>query len=328
MSKKIRWGILGTGNIAIQFAIDLRVVSDAQLFAVGSRVADTARNFADSFNVPRSYSSYEQLINDPDIDVVYIATPNTLHMENTIACIKAGKAVLCEKPFALNTKQAKRMIDTARKEKVFLMEAMWTRFLPLVTQVRDWLKQDSIGELRIFRANFGFKANWIPEHRLFNPQLGGGALLDIGVYCVSMASMVFGRQPSKIASIAHMAPTGVDEQSAFVFDYGNKALAVITCAFSTDITSDATISGTDGSIYIGPRFYRPTQVTLSVTGKEPQKIEKPLAGHGYGYEAQAVCELLQAGKLESDIMPLDETMAIIKTMDKIRNQWGLKYPCE
>ena len=158
MNKKIRWGILGTGNIARQFAADLTAVPEAQLLAVGSRAADTAQNFADSFNVPRPYPSYEQLINDPEIDVVYIATPNMLHMENTIACIKAGKAVLCEKPFAMNARQAKKMIDAARKEKRFLMEAMWTRFLPLIVQVRDWLKQGSIGQLRMFRANFGFKA--------------------------------------------------------------------------------------------------------------------------------------------------------------------------
>jgi len=328
MAKKIRWGILGTGSIAKKFAKGLQILPEADLVAVGSRAANTAERFAHAFGIPHQYSSYDELANDPDVDVVYIATPHPFHMENTILSLKAGKAVLCEKPFAINAGQAQQMVNVARTKKLFLMEAMWTRFLPVIVKVREWLQQGLIGEVRMFRANLGFKADWIPKHRLFNPELGGGALLDVGVYCVSMSSMVFAKPPMKITGLAHIGQTRVDEQSALILSYDKGQLAVLTCAVSTNIVNDAIISGTKGSIRVGPPFYCATEATLSVDGKDEQTINMPLEGNGYNYQAQEVMQCLRTKKLESDIMSLNETLSIMKTMDEIRAQWGLKYPME
>jgi len=328
MAKKTRWGILGTGSIAKKFAEGLQILPEADLVAVGSRAANTAERFARAFGIPHQHSSYDELANDPDVDVVYIATPHPFHMENTILCLKAGKAVLCEKPFAINAGQAQQMINVARAEKLLLMEAMWTRFLPIIAKVRKWLKQELIGEVRIFRANFGFRADWIPKHRLFNPELGGGALLDVGVYCVSMSSMVFGQPPEKITGIAHIGQTGVDEQSAMVLGYPKGQLAVLSCAVRTQTPQQATIIGDKGIIRIHSPFWCATTATASIEGKEDQTVKMPHKGNGFEYEAQEVMQCLRAGKLESDIMPLDETLAIMRTMDQIRTQWGLKYPME
>lgn len=328
MKQNIRWGILGTGNIAKLFATGLQATPDAELLAVGSRSVDTAQQFASLFNIPRKYPTYEQLANDPDIDVVYIATPHPFHMDNTNLCLNAGKAVLCEKPFAINASQVKKMIELARSKNLFLMEAMWTRFLPLITELRQWLKQNLIGQPRMLQANFGFKTNSTSEPNLFNPELAGGALLDVGVYCISLASMLFGQPPQKITSIADIGQTGVDEQSAFILGYDKGRLAVLTCAISTDTQDHAIISGTKGSIKIHSPFWQPTAATISIEGKDNQLVEMPLTGNGYNYEAQEVIQCIKAGKLESNIMPLDETLTIVKTMDDIRAQWGLKYPNE
>ena len=328
MKQKICWGILGTGNIAGQFATGLSFVPDAQLVAVGSRASHTADDFARRFNISRKYPTYEQLANDPGIDVIYIATPHPFHMENTILCLNASKAVLCEKPFAINAAQAKKMIDLAKNKKLLLVEAMLTRFLPIAAKVREWLKQQLIGQPRMFQANFGFKADWNPQHRCFDPKLGGGALLDVGVYCISFASMVFNRPPKKIVSMAHIGQTGIDEQSAFILGYDKDQMAVLTSAVSANTENDVVISGTKGCIKIHPPFAKPTIATISINGKSEQKVEIPIKGNGYNYLAQHVNQCLKNGKLESDIMPLDETLEITKTMDKIRSQWNLKYPDE
>jgi predicted dehydrogenase len=328
MTKKIRWGILGTGGIAKKFAEGLQILPEADLVAVGSRAADTAERFARAFAIPHQHSSYDELANDPDVDVVYIATPHPFHMENTILCLKAGKAVLCEKPFAINADQAQQMVNVAGTEKLFLMEAMWTRFLPIIVKVRQWLANELIGRVRMVTADFGFRADWNPKHRLFNPELGGGALLDIGVYCVSMSSMVFGQPPAKITGMAHMGQTGVDEQSAMVLGYGDGQLASLSCAVRTQTPQQALIVGTKGMIRIHSPFWRATTATISIEGKENETIKMPFESNGFEYEAGEVMKCLRTGKLESDIMPLNETLAIMKTMDEIRAQWGLKYPME
>jgi predicted dehydrogenase len=328
MAKKIRWGIIGTGFIANKFAEALQILPDAELVAVGSRAADTAKKFAKAFGIPHPHSSYEKLAKDPDVDVVYIATPHPFHMENTILCLKAGKAVLCEKPFAVNASQAQQMTDVARTEKLFLMEAMWTRFLPIIVKVREWLANELIGRVWMVTADFGFRADWNPKHRLFNPQLGGGALLDIGVYCVSMSSMVFDQPPAKITGMAHMGQTGVDEQSAMILGYGDGQLAVLSCAVRTQTPQQALIVGTKGMIRIHSPFWSATTTTISIEGKENETIRMPFESNGFEYEAREVMKCLRTGKPESDIMPLNETLSIVKTMDEIRAQWGLKYPME
>ena len=326
MQDAINWGILGTGSIAKKFATGLTVLDDAKLAAVGSRKQETADVFADEFDVPRRHPSYEALANDPDVDAIYVATPHAFHKANSILCLEAGKAVLCEKPFAINAAEAEEVIGVARERGVFLMEAMWTRFSPVMCKVRERLAEGAIGEPRILAADFGFRAGVNPERRLFNPKLGGGALLDVGVYCVSLASMVFGAPPAEIATLAALGETGVDEQSAFILSHGGGELAVLYTAIRTSTHHDARVMGTEGSIHI-PQFWHPQEATVSAGGEE-RRIDAPFVGNGYNYEAAEVMECLRSGKLESDVMPLDETLTIMQTMDRIREQWGLKYPME
>ena len=328
MVKKVRWGIIGTGFIAGKFAEALRFLPEAELVAVGSRAPDTAKKFGRAFGIPRQPNSYDELASDPDVDVVYIATPHPFHMENTILCLKAGKAVLCEKPFAVNTSQAQQMVEVARTEKLFLMEAMWTRFLPIIAKVRESLGRGLIGPVRFLQADFGFKGSKNPKGRLLNPELAGGALLDVGVYTIALASMVFGMPPMKITSTANIAQTGVDEQSAMLLSYRDGQSAVLSCSIRTQTSQQAVIAGTKGMIRIHSPFWSATTATISIEGKKDKTVKIPHECNGFEYEAREVMQCLQAGKLQSDIMPLDESLSIVKTMDEIRAQWGLKYPME
>jgi len=328
MAEKIRWGILSTGNIAKQFARGLKAIDAAELVAVGSRTQAKADAFGDEFAVPRRHASYERLAHDPDVDVVYVATPHTFHKENSILCLENGRAVLCEKPFTINAREARELIAFARKKKLFLMEAMWTRFLPLYAKVRELLADRAIGEVRMLTADFGFRANFDPKGRLFNPELGGGGLLDVGVYTVSFASMIFGGAPERIASMADIGATGVDEQAGLVLGYDAGRLAVLTCAVRTTTPHEALIMGTDGMIRMHHPFWHGTTLTLSVPGKPDVQMTHPYVGNGYNCEAAEVMRCLRAGKTESEIMPLDETFSVMETMDRIRAQWGLKYPME
>ena len=326
MAETVRWGILSTGSIARKFAQGLAALDDAELVAVGSRAPESAAAFADELGVPRRHASYAELANDPDVDVIYVATPHPFHKENSLLCLRAGKAVLCEKPFAINSSDAQEVVACARAEGRFLMEAMWTRFVPAVARVRQLLADGAIGEVRLMRADFCFRAGWNPQGRLLNPQLGGGGLLDVGIYTVSLASMVYGAQPTRLASLCHIGETGVDEQAAVILAYDQGQLASLTCAVRTSTPHEAVLYGTDGHIHIHHPFWHATRLT--VAGKEPQDIELPYPGNGYTCEAAEVGRCLREGRLESPIMPLDETVAILHTLDRIREQWGLRYPME
>lgn len=325
--EKVRWGILGPGAIAHKFVAGLSVIPDAEVVAVGSRSKERANAFADEYGIPRRYGSYQQLVEDPDVDVIYVATPHSFHKEHTLLCLKAGKAVLCEKPMGINAGEVAEMIQVAREKQLFLMEAMWTRFLPVWVKIRELLADGVIGEPRMLMADFGFRAPKDPGHRLFNPELAGGALLDVGVYTISLAYMVFGKEPADMVSLAHLGDTGVDEQGAYIFRYDNGALAVLASAVSTDTPQAARIMGTKGSIYV-PNFWHATSLRLELSGKEPEEVEFPSPGNGYNFEALEVMRCLREGKLESEIMPLNETLKIAETMDRIRTSWGLKYPME
>ncbi len=327
MADPIRWGILSTGKIAGKFAEGLSVLPDAELAAVGSRTADAAHAFADRFNISRRHASYEDLANDPEVDAIYVATPHSLHRENSLLCLDAGRAVLCEKPFAINRREAEEVVAAAREKGIFLMEAMWTRFLPIMGRVREWLADGAIGEARMVTADFGYRSDVNPEGRLFNPNLGGGALLDIGVYTVSFASMVFGGSPSQVSGLADIGETGVDEQAGVVLGYPRGQLAVLSCAVRTRTPHAAQIFGTDGSIRIHPPFWHATTATLTTGGSE-ETLKLPYKGNGYNCEAAEVMRCLREGKRESDTMPLDETLSVMETLDRIRAQWGLKYPME
>ncbi len=323
----VRWGILGPGSIANKFATGLKHLPEASLVAVGSRTQAKADAFADQYRILHRHGSYEDLANDPEVDVIYVATPHALHMECALLCLQAGKAVLCEKPFAINAPQVRALIDCARARRLFLMEGMWSRFFPVMYKVREWLAAGKIGDVRMLSADFGFRTGFNPEGRLFDLRLGGGALLDVGIYTVSFAAMVMGGRPSSIASLAEIGATGVDEQSAMVLAYPRGQLALLACAVRTSTSQSARIYGTTGYIDI-PNFWHATTATLAINGKEPEHIEIPLEGNGFNYEAAEVMRCLQAGKLESDIMPLDESLAIMETLDAIRQQWGLRYPME
>ncbi len=325
MYEKIRWGIIGTGNIAHQFARGLTALTDAELVTVGSRSQASADKFGDEFNVTRRYPTYEALVADADVDAIYVSTPHPFHKSNTILALNAGKAVITEKPFAMNAGEVQAMIDAAKQNNVFLMEAMWTRFLPIMVRVRELLAAGAIGEPRMLTADFGFRAGINPQHRLFNPELGGGALLDVGIYVLSLASMIFGT-PDRVSGLAHIGETGVDEQSALLLGYPGGELAALTTAVRTNTPHEAIINGTDGRIKIHSPFWRGTQATIY--GKETTDIELPLHGNGYNYQAAEVARCLRAGLTESETMPLAETLAIMQTMDTIRAQWGLKYPME
>ena len=325
MNSPIRWGILGTGSIAGKFAQGLAALPDARLVAVGSRAAATAEAFGAQYNIPRRHASYEALARDPEVEAIYVSTPHSLHCENTVLCLGQGKAVLCEKPFAINAAQARQMIGAARAGKVFLMEAMWTRFLPLMGWVRQHLPE--IGQVRLVSADFGFRAGLNPQSRLFAPSLGGGALLDVGVYVLSFASMILGPRPAQLASAACLGETGVDEQTSLLLSYADGAQATLSCAVRTTTPQEARILGTEGMILIESPFWKGTAATLRSGGGQV-RAEFPLQGNGYHYEAAEVGRCLRAGKTESQLMPLDETLAIAELMDQARAQWGLRYPME
>lgn len=321
----IRWGILGTGRIAATFAEGLQALPDAELAAVGSRSAEAATSFGSRFGATRHHPSYAALATDPAVDIVYIATPHPLHHANTRLCLEAGKAVLCEKPFALNAAQASDLVQLSRERHLFLMEAMWTRFLPALTELRRLINEGAIGEPRFLTADFGFHKEFDPQHRLFDLSLGGGALLDIGVYLLSLSSLLFG-PPAQLRSLAHLGPTGVDEQIALLVGYDGGRFAQLTASITTATPQEATIIGSAGSIRLPSPWWRATSLTLSAGELPPQTLELPYLGNGYSHEAAEAMRCLREGALDSPLMPLDETIAVLDTMDRLRAEWGLRYP--
>ncbi|MCA0758475.1 Gfo/Idh/MocA family oxidoreductase [Paenibacillus sp. N4] len=325
--RTIKWGIFGPGGISSKFAGDLKYAAGAELVAVGGRSLEKAERFAEEHQVPRAYGSLEELAADPDVDIVYIGTLHTVHKENAAQLLRAGKSVLCEKPFAMNAAETADMIQAARENGVFLMEAMWTRYLPPIRKVREWIAEGRIGEVRMLKADFGFDVGWAPESRLLDPALGGGALLDAGIYPVSFASMVFGAQPEKIMSSARIGQTGVDEQFSLLFEYEGGRTAALNGAVQLGMVSDAYIYGTKGYIHI-PNFLFGKTASLHVRGDEPEHYADDREAKGYAFEAEEAMSCLREGKLESAVMPVEETLAIMGTLDAIRKQWGLRYPAD
>lgn len=326
-SQKVKWGILGTGWIADQFAKDLAHVRNGECVAVGSRTVESANTFAERYSIPRVYGSYNELVQDSDVDVIYVATPHPFHKENVMQCLRAGKAVLCEKPFTVNSGELEEIISYAKEHKVFLMEAMWTRFLPPIVKVREWLKEQRIGDVRLVNAEFGFRIGWDPESRLLNPSLGGGALLDAGIYPVSFASMIFGDKPKTVSSSAHIGETGVDEEFSMLLSYESGQRAMLNGAVRLDLPNDAFIHGTEGYIHI-PHFLNARSATLYVGGEEVEKFTDDRECTGYAFEAEEVGRCLLEGLTESPTITLDESLNIMKLLDQVRDQWGLKYPFE
>ena len=323
----VKWGIFGPGNISKKFATDLKFAEGAELLAVGGRSADKAEAFAKDFNIPRAYGSIEELAQDSDVQIVYVGTLHPVHKDNALILLRAGKAVICEKPFTMNEAEAAELIQVAKENNVFLMEAMWTRFLPPIVKVREWLANEQIGEVRMLKADFGFNIGWQPESRLLDPNKGGGALLDAGIYPVSFASMIFGSQPKSIQSVANIGKTGVDEQFSLLFEYEGGRSAVLNSAVQLGMVNDAYIYGTKGYIHI-PNFLFGKSASLHVSGQDPEHYNDGREMQGYNFEAEAAMQAIRTGKLESDIMPLAETQAIMNTLDAIRTQWGLSYEAD
>ncbi len=326
MSDKIRWGILGTGRMAGDFAMGLKEVNDAELVAVGSRTKGSAARFAARFNVPNIHEGYVSVAKDENVDVIYIATPHNSHKDIAILSLENDKAVLCEKPFTINAQEAEMVINLARSKNAFLMEAMWTRYIPAVVKLRELLDNQVIGNVQLMLAGGAFIPEFDPEFYLFNYELGGGVLLDAGVYLVSMASMVFGA-PDKILATGQLGKTGVDEHDAILLEHGNGALANLYVSLRGKSSPDLTLIGDKGKIYAHAPIFCPGKLTVTTDGKE-EVIELPFKANGYQFEAMEVGRCLREGKTESGIMPLDETLEIMRTMDHIRSQFGLKYSNE
>jgi predicted dehydrogenase len=327
MVQPIRWGILGTGWIANEFAQAVRSLPDAELVAVGSRTPESARAFAESYRIPHRHASYESLAQDPEVEVVYVATPNPFHEDHAMLCLAAGKAVLCEKPFTLNARQAESLIQAARDKGLFLMEAMWSRFFPLMARLRSLLAEGVIGDVQILVADLCLQFDFDPADRRYALKLGGGALLDLGVYPISLASMVLG-PPEKSTTMAHLGETGVDEQACIILGHGGGRMSTLFASIRVNSPTEALLIGTKGQIRIHPWWIRPSTLSLKFDGQADTTIDVPYEGNGYQFEAIEVMECLRSGKLESDLMPLDETLSIMRTLDAIRAQWGLTYPGE
>jgi predicted dehydrogenase len=319
----VRWGILGTGGIAATFVTDLRLTGSGVAVAVGSRSLESADRFADEFGIASRHGGYEELVADPDIDVIYVATPHPMHYDNAILALLAGKHVLVEKPFTMNAAQAREVAGVAREHGLFAMEAMWTRFLPHVAVIRGWLARGVLGDVVTVTADHG---QWFAEDagfRLFAPELGGGALLDLGVYPVSFASMVLGT-PSRIMSMSDPAFTGVDAQTSMLFGYDSGAQAVLTCTLRAKSPTRAAIVGTDARIEVEGDFYGPGTVTLIPRNGDPIRVESVHEGRGLRHQADEVARRLAAGDTESPLMPLDESIAIMETMDTVLAQVAQK----
>jgi predicted dehydrogenase len=315
--RPVRWGILGTGGIAGAFVTDLQLTGSGVAVAAGSRSRESADRFADKFGIANRHASYSSLVADPDVDVIYVATPHPMHHDNAILALRAGKHVLVEKPFAMNAAEAREIVRVARERGLFAMEAMWTRFLPHVAVIRDWLARGVLGDVVTVTADHG---QWFAEDagfRLFAPELGGGALLDLGVYPVSFASMVLG-PPSRIVSLSDPAFTGVDAQTSMLLGYGSGAQAVLTCTLRAKSPTRAAIVGTDARIEIDGVFYAPATVTLIPRNGAATRVESVHEGRGLYHQADEVARRLAAGDLESPLMPLDETISIMETMDAVR----------
>jgi predicted dehydrogenase len=321
--KPIRWGIIGMGRIAEKFATDLLTVPNSHLVAVASSSLERAIGFAQTYHVPNAFGSHEEIF-QVDLDVIYIATPHTSHHEKTLLCLRNKVAVLCEKPFAMNFQQVQEMVDSAREKNVFLMEAMWTRFMPSILKTLELIKENRIGNLKTIHADFGFLAPYLPERRLLNKQLGGGALLDIGIYPTFISLLLLG-YPIDIQGVTQFGVTDIDETTSFVFKY-KEATAILNCTIAARTNSEAWIYGDKGCIQIHSRFHEAKKITLFEDDNEPIDFVFERETFGYNYEIEEVNKCLREGKKESDLMPLSMSLDLIKLLDEIRYKTGIVYP--
>jgi len=321
----IRWGIVGPGKIAHKFAQGLASLPDAKLFAVASRSEERAREFARQYKAPFFYQGYENITRNPDVDIVYIATPHPYHYENALMCLENGKPVLCEKPFTITRGQLQRIVDTSRSKKVFLMEAIWTRFLPTIQKVIEIRDSGKLGTIRAIYADFGFKAPVDYNGRLYNLDLGGGALLDIGIYPVFLSLLLLGK-PADVKSNAVLSETGADESCSMIFKYGNGAIANLACTFTTDTPIEANIIFEEGRIRINRRWFAPSSIVITESNEKTQELTFEYKGNGYHFEAEEAMKCLEKGMIECPDLTLDFSLELMGLLDEIRGQCGIHYP--
>ncbi len=322
--KKINWGIIGVGRIAEKFATDLATIDDAQLVACASHSLERARDFANRYNAAHAFGDYESIFSVKDLDVIYIATPHTAHAACTQLCLENNVAVLCEKPFAMNGTEVAQMVKMAREKNVFLMEALWTRFLPATKKVLDIIESGAIGEIKTIHADFGFIPPFLPERRVLNPALGGGAFLDIGLYPAFLSLLLMG-YPTDILATSTFGPTGTDETSTFIYKYGNKATASLNCTFGAPTRIEAFIYGTEGYIQMMPKFHETKEIRLYKTDAEPEIFTFERETWGYDFETREVNQCLRNGQTESKLWSLDDSLNLIRLLDETRKTAGIKY---
>jgi predicted dehydrogenase len=330
VSTPIRWGILATGGIAAAFVQDLRLLPDAQVAAVGSRSAEAAEKFAATHGIPRAHGSWQALAEDPDVDVIYVATPHSAHHAAAMTCLRAGKATLCEKPLTVDLATATELVETARAGGVFFMEGMWTRCFPAIARARQLVADGAIGRVVSVHADFGVIAPDDPTHRLHAKELAGGALLDLGVYPVTLAHLFLGA-PDEVRAWAEIGPYGTDRNTGMIFGYASGALAALTCSLMGDSQRAGVITGTQGRIELPRHFFMPQTLTVYRAGAwgtddaEREVIDLPHDGRGFQFEAAEAHRCLRAGLTESPLVPLDESLSVMSTLDRVRAEIGLTY---
>jgi predicted dehydrogenase len=321
----LRWGILGTGGIAALQTADL-IEHGFTVGAVGSRTQAGAEEFASKWAIPIAHGSYDALVNDDDVDAIYVSTPHPFHHENAVQALNAGKHVLVEKPFAMNAAQTREVIELAEQKGLVVLEAMWTRYLPHMVRIRELLAQHELGEVRTLIVDHLQDLPKDPEHRINNPALGGGALLDLGIYPVSFAFDVFGA-PTQIMASGTMTATGVDAQVAMIFEYDGNQRALLSTALDARGPNTATITGTEGRIEIDSVWYNPTTFTrFDKHGVVVEQYDHPVAGRGMQYQAWELERLVAAGVTGNDILSPTESVQIMQALDTVREQIGLRYP--
>lgn len=326
MSRVVNWGIIGCGGIANKFAESASAAADVKIIAAASRTNGKAEAFAQTHNIENYYDDYSTMLENNEVEAVYVGTTHNYHFENVKQILEAGKHVLCEKPFTVNASEMKALVDLATEKKLFMMEAMWTRFLPAIVHVRSLLKDQIIGEIKQLRVTFGFNFPFDPENRLYNPKLAGGALLDAGIYPLSFANMVMRDAPVEIKAIAEIGRTGVDEQTMCLFRYESGVVATLTAAINAPVVSRAEIIGTKGRITIPEKFLGAEEVWLELSGAPSEKERFEFdAQVGFKFEIEAASESIRTGALENDIMPLTDTLQLMETIDCVRDQIGLSY---
>jgi predicted dehydrogenase len=325
-AEKFNWGILGTGGIARAFAQDLNLIQGHTIGAVGSRTLENAQKFSATFG-GTAYGSYEELVTDPTINAIYVATPHPAHHDNVVMALDAGKPVLCEKPFSVNAREAQSMVDAAARNGVALMEAMWARFLPHYGKVREIVESGVLGPILSIHADHGQRLADKGISRLVEPDLAGGALLDLGIYPVSFAHMILGT-PSHITSDSVMTEKGVDAQTSMILTYEGGAQAVLTTTMIEQTPCRAVVAGLNGWLEIDRTFYNPAAMRVILNDGSTTEYPNTYKGHGLREQAEVFKQLVLIGKLESEILTWKDTVDIMKTLDAVREQIGLKYPFE